>query len=145
MLTLEGFGFPTSPFQVLSVSLLEAEDRTCAVQFSNATHLQCIVSLYTGLPASVTAETFDVQLTANEDVANCIDQENCQITLQLPDELRVLELVSSVVPYEGNVTVLFEDVFLVTGKVSDPEAIRSSDAPFGEKCYNLDLSAQYSA
>ena len=121
MLTLQGFGIPTSPFQTLSVSLLGSEDRACIVQSSNSTRLHCMLSLSTDPSvASETAEIFDIQLTANGESAFCLVQENCQTTLRSPDKFEVLGLASSTVPYKGNVTVILEDALFAAGERSKP-------------------------
>lgn len=116
-MTLQGFGFPSSPFQTLSVSLLGTLDRICIVQSFNATTLQCMISLSVDPSlASEAADTFEIQLTANEEPARCMDTVGCKVSLQLPEKLKVLEMEASIVPYKGRVTILLEDVFLVTGK-----------------------------
>ena len=75
-----------------------------------------MVSLYPDVSSA--PKTFDVRLTANGEPARCMTQEGCQISLQPPNELEVLDLAFSVVPYNGNVTVLLEDAFLAAGKIA---------------------------
>ena len=117
LLTLQGRGFPTGPFQTLAVNLLGAKDRTCIVQSADASVLQCMVSLYADpLSDSAAAETFEIQLTANGEPAECSANQGCQLSLGSPEQLEVLGAQIPLIAYEGNVTILLGNPSEATGK-----------------------------